>query len=244
MMKGNTSQMNNILNVLALLAVLLLVACSSRLRVGELRSESQSVELGDAESVRAEINLGAGDLAVSGGTEKLLEAHFTYNVDELKPEVKYTDGRLILSQPESEGLPDLRGISDFRNEWDLRLNDQVPLDLRVEMGAGASELRLAGLTLTGLDITLGAGGSTIDLSGDWSRDLNVTIEAGAGDITVRLPTDVGVRVTVDAGVGTVVAADLNQNGNIYTNAAYGVSAMTMQINIDAGVGQINLEVQD
>ena len=31
---------------------------------------------------------------------------------------------------------------------------------------------------------------------------------------------------------------------IYTNAAYGESEITLEIDIDAGVGQINLEVDD
>lgn len=244
-MKSNTStsQTNRLLSALVLLAVLL-AGCGSKLRVGEVRTESQSVELGDARSVHVEINLGAGDLEVTGGAKKLFEADFTYNAAKLKPEVKYTDGTLVLWQPENEGLPDLRGITDFRNEWALRLNDQVPMDLRVEIGAGASELRLAGLSLTGLDITLGAGESMIDLSGDWARDLNVIINAGAGDITVRLPSDVGIRVKADAGVGTIEAPGLMQTGNIYTNAAYGESEMTLQVNIDAGVGQINLEVEE
>lgn len=244
-MKSNTStsQTNRLLSALVLLAVLL-AGCGSKLRVGEVRTESQSVELGDARSVHVEINLGAGDLEVTGGAKKLFEADFTYNAAKLKPEVKYTDGTLVLWQPENEGLPDLRGITDFRNEWALRLNDQVPMDLRVEIGAGASELRLAGLSLTGLDITLGAGESMIDLSGDWARDLNVIINAGAGDITVRLPSDVGIRVKADAGVGTIEAPGLMQTGNIYTNAAYGESEMTLQVDIDAGVGQINLEVEE
>lgn len=235
---------NHFLIALVVCAVLLLAGCSSGARVGALQTESKSVELGGAKSVRVEINFGAGDLEVTGGAEKLMEADFTYNVDKLKPEVNYTDGTLILRQPESEGLTDLRGITDFRNEWGLRLNDQVPMDLRVEMGAGTSDLQLAGLSLTRLDITLGAGGSTIDLSGDWARDLNVTIHAGAGDITVRLPKDVGVRVKVDAGVGTVEAPDLMHDGNNYTNAAYGESETTLQVDIDAGIGQINLEVEN
>lgn len=244
-MKSNTStsQTNRLLSALVLLAVLL-AGCGSKLRVGEVRTESQSVELGDARSVHVEINLGAGDLEVTGGAKKLFEADFTYNAAKLKPEVKYTDGTLVLWQPENEGLPDLRGITDFRNEWALRLNDQVPMDLRVEIGAGASELRLAGLSLTGLDITLGAGESMIDLSGDWARDLNVIINAGAGDITVRLPSDVGIRVKADVGVGTIEAPGLTQTGNIYTNAAYGESEMTLQVDIDAGVGQLNLEVEE
>jgi hypothetical protein len=120
----------------------------------------------------------------------------------------------------------------------------VPMDLSVDMGAGNSDLQLAGLSLTGLDITLGAGGSTIDLSGDWTRDVNITIDAGAGDITVRLPKDVGARVKVDAGVGRMEAPNLTKDGNIYTNAAYGVSDVTLRINMQAGIGSINLEVEE
>ena len=234
-----------LLIALAVFGALLLAGCGPRARVGELRSESKSIELGDEKSVRVEINFGAGDLKVTGGAENLLEADFTYNVTELKPEVEYTNGTLVLWQPESKGLQlDLRSIADFRNEWGLQLNNLVPMDLRVEMGAGTSDLQLAGLSLTGLDITLGAGNSTVDLSGDWARDLDVTIHAGAGDITVRLPRDVGVRVQVDAAVGTVESRGLKQDGDNYTNAAYGESDTTLQVDIEAGVGQINLEVEE
>ena len=181
---------NHLLIIFVLLSTLL-TNCAPR--VGALQSESQSVELGDARSVRVEIELGAGDLQVTGHAEKLMEADFTYNVAELKPEIEYTDGTLVIRQPESGGLPALQGIRDFRNEWGLRLNDAVPMDLSVDVGAGAGDLRLSGLSLTGLDITLGAGRSMIDLSGDWMSDL---------------------------------------------------SDVTMQIDMQAGVGQINLEVED
>ena len=209
--------------------------------MGALQTESQSVELGDAESVRVEIDFGAGDLEVTGGAEKLLEADFSYNVAKLKPEVEYTDGTLVVRQPEVKGLPALRDLTDYRNEWDLRLNDEVPMDLSVDMGAGTSDLQLAGLSLTGLEVSLGAGESTVDLSGDWARDLDVTIDAGAGDITVRVPKEVGARVEVDAGLGSIKAPGLTQDGDVYTNAAYGVSDVTLQVNIKAGVGQINLQ---
>jgi hypothetical protein len=245
-MKSNSSasQKNCLLIAFVLFAALLLAGCGSRARVGALQTESQSVELGEAESVRVEIEFGAGDLQVTGGAEELLEADFTYNVAELQPKVEYRDGKLLIWQPENEGLPDLRGISDFRNEWGLRLNDQVPIDLRVNMGAGTSDLQLARLSLTGLDISVGAGEYTVDLNGDWAHDLDVSIEAGAADLTVRLPSEVGVRVEVDRGPTVIDAPDLTQDGNIYTNAAYGASKVTLQVNMQAGIGQIRLEVED
>jgi hypothetical protein len=226
--------------VFVLPEALLLASCAPRLKVGELQSESQTVELDNAESVRAEITMGAGDLQVTGGAEKLLEADFTYNVAKMKPEVKSTDGTLVISHPEVRGYRTLQDIKDFRNEWDLRFNSQVPMNLRLNMGAGTSDLQLADLSLTGLDVTLGAGISTVDLSGDWVNDLEVNFDTGAAEITVKLPKKVGVRVEVEAGPTLVNARGLTKNGNAYTNAAYGVSDVTLQINIQAGIGAINL----
>jgi len=227
-----------------LLAALLLASCvsSDDVRVGELRTETKSVELGDAGSVRVKMVLGAGDLAVTGGAEKLLEADFTYNVAKLKPEVEFTDGTLVVQHPDVRGYRSLQDIKDFRNEWNLRLNNNVPMNLSLDMGAGTSDLQLAGLSLTGLDIILGAGKSTVDLTGNWARDLNVTMNTGAATITVRLPRDVGVRVEVVAGVGRIEASGLKQDGYVYTSEAYGTSDVTLHINIMTGIGQINLEV--
>ena len=227
-----------------ILFTLVLANCRSRAQVGELQTESQSVELGDATSVQVEINMGAGNLQVTGGADKLLESDFVYNVARLKPEVRYTDGTLVVEQPDTNGLPVLQGITDFHNEWSLRLSDSAPMDLSVKLGAGSSNLNLAGLSLTGLDISLGAGEYTIDLSGDWTRDLDVTIDTGAANIRLRLPRNVGVRVQLEAGPHTIQTTDLTQDGDVYTNAAYGVSDVTMQVDMETGIGQINLEVEE
>ena len=230
---------------LVLLVALLLAGCSSDdVRVGELRTESKTVELDDAKSVSVKIKMGAGDLKIIGDAEKLLEADFAYNVAKLKPEVDFTDGMLVVQHPDVRIYRTLQDIKDFRNEWDLRLNNDVPMNLSLEMGAGTSALQLSGLSLTGLDVTLGAGKSTVDLTGNWARDLDVTFDTGAADITVRLPRDVGVRVEVDSGLTAISAPDLKQDGNVYTNAAYRVSDVTLQINLKAGIGQINLQVEE
>jgi hypothetical protein len=227
---------------LVLLGGLLLAGCNPGVRVGALQTESRSVELGDAKSVRVDITMGAGDLNVTGGAEKLLEADFSYNVSRLKPEVAFTNGTLVVRQPDATGMPNLLGITDFRNEWDLQLLDGVPMELKVDMGAGSSDLQLRGLSLTRLDVKLGAGDYTIDLSGDWARDVDVAIEAGAASVRLRLPRDIGARVEIESGPHTVTATGLTQDGAVYTNAAYGQSDATLQIDMEVGVGQIVLEV--
>jgi hypothetical protein len=156
--------------------------------------------------------------------------------------VEYTDGTLVVRAPKVSGAPDWRSLTGFRNEWDLRLYDAVPMDLSVTIGAGTSDLQLAGLSLTGLDVNLGAGDYTLDLNGDWARDLDITIDVGAANLRVRLPRDVGVRVELEAGPHTVEALGLAQEGDTYTNAAFGVAEVTLRVNLEAGIGQIHLEV--
>jgi len=66
--------------IVVLLAGLLLnVGCVTirTAAVGDLKTESQSIERGEAESVRAMIRMGVGDLRLSGGASKLLDATFT-----------------------------------------------------------------------------------------------------------------------------------------------------------------------
>jgi hypothetical protein len=227
---------------LVLFAALILAGCSSA-RVGTLQRSAHAVELGDGQPVRVKIDFGAGNLNLAGGAEKLLEGDFTYNVARLTPEMAYMDGLIVLRQPDIQGLPILGEIKGFRNEWSVRLHDEVPMDLRVNMGAGTSYLQLVGLSLTRLYVNLGAGTSTVDLSGGWARDLQVTIDSGAAAITVRLPREVGARVEVDRGPTTIKASGLRRDGDVFTNEAYGVSEVTLHIDLDAGIGEISLEVE-
>lgn len=229
--------------VVLIVSVSMLLGCVERVRVGELRTESQSVELDSAESVSVGIDMGAGELCVSGAADKLLEANYTYNVNALKPEIGYSDGRLIVEQSGSRGISSW-DLDDYSCEWDLRLNDDVPMDLSVNFGAGESNLELGGLNLTSFDINMGAGDVMIDLTGDWKNDLDADIAAGVGKLTLRLPSDVGTRLEVDVGVGTINAPDLTREGNVYTNDAYGKSDVTLSINIEGGVGEINLELSE
>lgn len=232
---------NRYLIVLLLVAALLLSSCSTSARVGALRTESKSVELGDAKSVRVEIGFGAGDLQLTGGADKLMEADFTYNVAKIKPEVTYTDGTLVVQQPETNGFPSLLGITEFRNDWGVQLSDEVPMDLSVDQGAGTGTLLFSGLSLTGLDVKFGAGTFTVDLTGNWAHNLDVTLDAGASFLTVRLPKSVGVRVKVESGPHSIDATGLTKDGEFYTNAAYGVSDVTFQIDLQAGIGTITLQ---
>jgi predicted small secreted protein len=212
-------------------------------KVGEIRHESHSIQPESAKSVRAHLVMGAGELNVSGAADALMEANFSYNVKDWKPKVDYEvngdKGELSVRQGSGEGV---RLGAGARNEWDVRLNDEVPTDLRVEMGAGESDLDLDSLALTGLDLQMGAGKTRVDLTGDYDRDFDASIKGGVGEVTVLLPSEVGVMAKAEGGLGKIDAEGLTREGNAYVNDAYGNSDATLKVDVEGGVGQINLRV--
>ena len=227
-----------------LLTTLSLMAGCIPAKIGETKIESESLELKGAKKVRAELKIVVGELRISGGAKKLLEADFIYNVPSFKPQVKYEvqgdEGVLTVRQPETSRS----GGSGARNEWNLTLNDKVPLDLRVECGVGTSNFELGSLSLENLDIQTGVGDTTVELLGDWKKDLHASIKGGVGKATLRLPGNVGVHVESEKGIGSVSARGLKKEGNTYTNEAYGKSKVTMNIQVQAGIGEIQLEQVD
>jgi hypothetical protein len=227
----------------SLLAVALLAAACAE--TGETQNVSEDVDLDGATRAVVLVRMGAGDLDLAGGARGMLDADFTYTDEKWDPTVDWsvTDGvgRLKIDQSGS-GSVSVFDLDDIKNDWNLNLSDEIPTSLDVELGAGESTLNVGSLALTDLDVDTGAGDTTIDLTGDWDNDLDAAVEAGAGQVTIRVPADVGVRIETDTGIVDVDHSGLTKDGDVYTNDAYGVSDVTLTINVDAGIGELNLEV--
>ena len=96
----------------------------------------------------------AGELRVAGGSPKLMEADFDYNVPGWKPQVDYhsTGVRSDIEISNAEGA-----VPHGKNNWNVRLNDAALMDLVVKMGAGEAHLNLGSLNLRSVAFNLGAG---------------------------------------------------------------------------------------
>ncbi len=216
--------------IAAVAAALFLGACGpQRVEVGELQTESRSIDPENVDSVRANLRIGLGELNLTGGADSLMEADFAYNVTAWRPGVSYEvagdTGELNVEQRGlGEGIPG----PDVRNEWDLRLNDAMPIDLGVQVGGGVSDLDLDSLNLTGLNLDVGAGATTVDLTGDWDRDLSAAVRGGAGQLTLLLPSQTGVRVNAGTRLGRVNADGLRKQGEAYVIDSYGDSEVGMR----------------
>jgi hypothetical protein len=228
--------------VVCLLVISALARCTA---VGRTRTETRTVELEGAESASVNLRMSVGELDITGGAEPLLDAQFIYNLPEWEPEVDYrvegTEGILTVVQPSiTSGLP----VGDVRYQWDVRLNNDVPMVLSVDLGAGQGDLALTTLSLSELRLKAGIGEVVVDLSGEWDHDVQATLEGGVGEMTVRLPGQMGVLVRISGGLGSVNTIGLSQEDGSYVNDAYGTTESTLTVDISGGVGEVTLEVVD
>lgn len=226
-------------------AVLASAGCSVDIHnrpTGETVRETKIIErarASKAEIVVADFNIGAGELNVSGGAKELFDGEFTYNVPEWKPEVRYDDsgfrGRLTVRQAGGKG-----NFGNTKNIWDLKLANDIPLDLRIHCGAGENKLDLHDLTLRSVEVQLGAGSVNMDLRGKPQRDFEVRIEGGVGEATVHLPPDVGVVAEAHGGIGSINVRGLHKDGDRWVRDPSGQSKATIRLSVKGGIGEINI----
>lgn len=127
--------------------------------------------------------------------------------------------------------------SDWR--WDLGLTTQVPLDLRVEMGAGSMQLDLTGLQLDGLNVSMGVGQITVQLPG--GEDYQARLESAIGQLIVVVPADAGVRVISDAALTSVsVPTGYSQNNDVYTSPNYATAGSQIELRVSQAIGRIEV----
>jgi len=215
------------------------VASQRGLYSSDFNHTSQTVDLQGAKSVRAKLEVSAGEVTVSGDSQHALDAdfRFTHAYDEPRVDYHVTDGvgEIRISQ---DSHPVRFG--NTRNEWNLRFNKDLPLELRVEMGAGQGNLDFRDIPLTRLDLHLGAGQVDVDLTGDRKTDLTADIEGGVGQANIRLPKKTGVIAEASGGIGSISTHGLKQEGGSYTNEAYGKSPVTIHLKVSGGIGEIVL----
>jgi hypothetical protein len=225
-------------SVLLLAGMLTWTGCTME-HAGPAQSDFRVIERDDAEAIRVSLRMGAGQLRVGSGTQKLMRADFLYSIPAWKPDVRYSSaskrGTLSIEQPNSGGK-----IGDVKYEWDVRLNREVGIDLAVHFGAGEATLDLGSLDMRSVEVNMGVGELKMDLRGQPQHDYKVQIRGGVGEATVRLPSDVGVFAEAHGGIGDISAKGMRHEGSRYYNEAYGHSKSTIRLDITGGVGSIRL----
>lgn len=225
------------LGLAAISAVLLLSGCNGTIFASEKSDDGIVVKKDKAKELEVVLNFGAGEIDVAGGAREWVNGNATYEPEKLKPEVSYDlagkVGKVEISQP------DHFKIGKMKNEWDLKINEDIPVDLVVNAGASETDLDLKGIELSNLEVNAGVGEITVDLGGDWQDSFDARISSGVGQVTVILPKDTGVKIKADKGIGSASFENLISKGNgVYVNEAYEDAKVQIDLDADLGVGEV------
>lgn len=225
----------------------------------------KSIERNNAKEIKTDISFFAGELKIDGSTSELAECFYGYRHNFIRPMIKYHEvgktGYLSIDSEKNKN----RDFEDIgkENEWKLSLNKNIRNSVAIElmageanidledfklsrfeyrMTAGESKINLRNTSVPSLYFSLTAGEANIDLSGKWKNDLTANIKGGVGELTIKLPYDVGVRITVSGLLGEINVPFFNRDGRTYTNDLYGKTTNTLYIDINGGIGEINIEM--
>jgi hypothetical protein len=226
--------------VLLAVAAIVLSGCVGNFEHGgSVQHETQSIDLDKSEMARVEIKLGAGELQVDGGSPKLMEADFEYNIASWKPIVRY-DASSFRSQLYIEQPGGVHGGSHVDYKWNLRFNDKLPLDVAMDLGAGEARMNLGSMNLRSVQVNVGVGEVTLDLRGNPTRDYSATVNGGIGHARIYLPSDTGVIANAQGGIGDVNVRGLEKRGGQWINPAHENAPVTIHLDVKGGIGQIEI----
>jgi hypothetical protein len=215
-----------------------------QLAAGPVQNKEIEVEQDDAERVQATVKFGGGELDVQPGSEKLLTAEFVYNVDSLEPEITYDvqdkQGTLLVEHGSDPiRLDTLRPVrGEVRNEWTLSFSENVPLDLRLDVGASSGEIELGGLAIENLDLTTGAADLRLGFAKpNPERLASLHIYSGAAKLELHELGNANLdELTFDGGLGTYL---FDFGGNWQRSADVrilaGASQVTLRLPQEIGV---------
>jgi hypothetical protein len=209
---------------------------------GPSKTAEREIDVGKAESVRAEIRMSAGDLHVRGGATRLMSGSLRYSERTGPPAVRYdvtgSRGLLIVESPKTDA-----SIGKRVDDWNLRIGSTVPLELYLSLGAGDADLDVSTLPLQFVEVKMDAGDMRLNLAGKYTTDVTALVNGGAGDTRITLPRNVGAVVNAKIGIGGIQTNGLTKRGGAYYNDAYADGKPAVRLEVHGGVGDITLDVE-
>jgi hypothetical protein len=208
---------------------------------GNVEVENVSIDLQGASSVNLKLDHGAGELKLHGGANGSQFAHGSF-AGGLDHKASRNGDRLeVRMRPATDVLdfPFFRAPSQL--DWDVAINNEIPIELKLNLGANKSDLNLSDMNITDLDIDMGASDTKLTLP---SRGrIHADLDLGAASLEIIVPDGVSARIHASLGAASINVDEerFPRNGHYYQSADYDTAANAVDVNIDAGAASIKIK---
>lgn len=199
-------------------------------------------EYPEIERASIKLNLDVGKLVLGESTPLLYECISQYRFKEFEPFEKFSHTEkeadiLIYHSPVTRKVIS----SNIKNNWELKLNNQIIYDLSVETGAIDVDCNLSDFKVEKLYIESGASNINLVLP---QYNSKIIIDTGVSNINIAIPKNVGATVNIDSGIAVKDLDDFIKRSGTYISHNYNESEYKTEIEIDCGVSNIDIVYSD
>ena len=174
-----------------------------------------------------------------GSSERLVDGKFTVSKG-IKPWIKYRDKA-------EEGFIEIGSHFPHwdwgrrENFWEIRLNNTIPLSLKINTGASNNNLDLSSLMINEFELNTGASKNEIKFSKTTS--IYAKINGGASTIKIFIPRLMGVKIKADTALVThnLDTLGFEKKENTYFSKDYWTANKKLDLNLDTGASTIKIE---
>jgi hypothetical protein len=124
-------------------------------------------------------------------------------------------------------------------EWDIKLNRDIPLTLRLDTGASQSEIDLRELLVSDLRVSTGASKTDLTLPAN-AGITTVKVELGAASLDMVVPDGVAARIRSEHGAAAIEidTTRFPYSNGIYESMDFSSAQNKLDIKIQAGAGRV------
>jgi len=200
----------------------------------------ETKEYPEIERASIELNLDVGKLILGESTPLLYECISQYRYKEFEPFEKYSttekEANILIYHSSVKG-----NFRNPKNEWQLKLNNQLIYDLNIETGAVNIDCNLSGFKVEKLYIESGASNINLVIP---KYNSKIIIDSGVSNIDIAIPKNVGTMVNIDSGIAIKNLDNFIKRNDSYISQNYSDSEFKTEIEIDCGVSHINIHYTD
>lgn len=189
-----------------------------------------------------EINFGAGTLRLEESSDYLFEGSFT-TPSWLRPRMRYRivgeKGILELTEEGERGRFQFSQLGK-EHYWNLRLNNEIPLTLKIKTGASNNYLDISSLRVTYLELEAGVSKNEIKF-GPLSS-IQAKIRAGVSRIKLFIPRAMGIRIEANTALtsNNFQTLGLIKQEDVYTSSNYSSAETRLNIKLEVGVSSVTV----
>lgn len=187
---------------------------------------------------RLNLDAVAGEFELKGVTSHLFEFEAEGNAGRYDATTNRINDSTVVIKFDQKNI---RKRRNYRNYFDLQLNQNPIWQLNMDVGAADMEMDLTPFKVEKIDIDGGACAIELKL-GDKYKKTYVKIDAGASDIKIKVPASSACEVTTSTILSGRELEGFNKiSRGLYQTSNFSNSANQIVIDIDAAVSGVKVE---